>query len=267
VLDRHPDIGRILYIDADFAFFSSADSVLDEWGDGSVYLVGHRYPESLRDLERHGKFNVGILGFRNDAEGRRCLEDWRRRCNAWCYDRIEDGKYADQKYLDAWPNSFRGVVVSQHPGVNVAPWNRTLYRLGERDEVPYVDGHPLVCYHFHGLKLYRFGLVEPQPAHFGGKLDTDWIRLVYAPYLRQVSRAETHVGPGQKDDLRHRRRLSWTDLTIVGKKSQFLIFAGGRWREVPPSLLESLRLARRGASMLRNLARWLISRSTALGET
>ena len=78
-------------------------------------------PEALRGEEKYGKFNVGILGFRNDAEGLRCLRAWRAQCNAWCHDRIEDGKFADQKYLDTWPEAFRTLVVSEHPESAVLP--------------------------------------------------------------------------------------------------------------------------------------------------
>ena len=51
VLDRFPGIERIFYIDADFYFFSPATALLDDWGQGSIYLVAHRFPDSLRERE------------------------------------------------------------------------------------------------------------------------------------------------------------------------------------------------------------------------
>jgi hypothetical protein len=252
VLRHHSGIERVFYVDADLYFFSSAAAVLEEWGDGSVYIVDHRYPESLRGAEKYGRFNVGILGFRNDGEGRRCLEHWRRQCNAWCYDRLEDGKFADQKYLDAWPEAYRGVVVSGHPGVNVAPWNKSRYRLELREGVPCVNGRPIVCYHFHGVKLYRFGLVEPQPYTYGPKLDGDWIHWVYEPYLRELARAG-RPATGHNGDLRFRRPLSLGELTTRGARGQVLLRTGDRWLDIPASLMESVRLARRGAGRLRNI--------------
>jgi hypothetical protein len=252
ILGRHPEIERILYIDADCYFFSSAEAILDDWGDGSVYIVGHRYPESLRALEKYGKFNVGIIGFRNNAEGRLCLERWRSQCNDWCYDRIEAGKFADQKYLDAWPNSYSGTVVAQHVGVNVAPWNTMRYHLEERDGVPFGNEVPIVCYHFHSLKLYPLGLVVPQSPDYGTRLNRDWIRLIYTPYLRQISRMETAYGLGHQGDLRYGRPLSLSDLTTVGSQWQFLVHAASQCREVAPYLLETLRHFRRGAAAVRN---------------
>jgi hypothetical protein len=211
-------------------------------------------------VETYGKFNVGIVGFRNDAEGRRCLEQWREQCNAWCYDRLEDGRYADQKYLDAWPDQFQGVVVAQHLGVNVAPWNRVCYQLDERDGVPCVNGRPIVFYHFHGLKMYKFGLVVPQDIDYGTRLDGDWIRLVYAPYLQELGRVEEGARLGHHGDLRYRRGLSLAELTALGGKRQLLICLGRRSARVPSYLLERVRLARHGLALVRNGVRWLACR-------
>jgi len=266
ILNRHPEIERIFYIDADCYFFSSPDAILEDWGNGSIYIVGHRFPEPQSDGESYGKFNVGIVGFRNDVEGRRCLERWRQQCNAWCYDRIEDGKYADQKYLDAWPDQFQGVVVSQDPGVNVAPWNRVCYQLGERDGVPCGNNWPIVFYHFHGLKVYQFGLVAPQDVDYGTKLNRDWIRLVYAPYLRELMRIEKDAKLGHYGDMRFRRPLSLAEVATMGRKGQFLVCTGRHWREIPPHLLEALGVIRRGTGLVRNLIRWLGSRPAAVGD-
>jgi hypothetical protein len=254
VLDRFPGIERIFYIDADFYFFSPATALLDDWGQGSIYLVAHRFPDSLRERERFGKFNVGILGWRDDPEGRRCLSHWRQQCIAWCYDRLEDGRFADQKYLDEWPQRFGGVVVSQHSGVNVAPWNKERYVLQEINGLPCVNGQPIVCYHFHSVKLHRLGLVEPQVEDYGGSLSRAWIRLVYQPYLQELLQAEQATNISNGADLRTRRALSLLDVTARGPRAQLLLRVGDRWIEVPPCLLRPMRLLRRTAARLRDLA-------------
>jgi len=251
VLRQNPTLERVLYIDADLCFFSSAEAVLRDWGAGSVYIVSHRYPEGPTHDQQFGRFNVGIVGFRNDREGRRCLDDWRNNCNAWCYDRVEDGKFADQKYLDRWPETYGGVVVGRHPGVNVAPWNWRQYRLTVRDGVPHVNGHPLVCYHFHGLKHYGFGLVQPSEVGYG-RLTGEWIRAIYGPYLRQLALAEQQAGAGPLSELRARKRLSLLDIST---NRQLLVQIGQRYAEISPALTEPLRLARRGAARLRNVLR------------
>jgi hypothetical protein len=150
LLTRQPDISRITYVDADMLFFADPEPVLSamDTAAASVLITAHRFPPWLRHYERHGRFNVGLQSFRNDDVGRACLDEWRASCLAWCYDRLEEGRYADQKYLDAWPQRLgRSLLVLPHPGVNLAPWNWMNHRF-EFGEGLVVDGEPLVLFHF-----------------------------------------------------------------------------------------------------------------------
>ena len=152
LLAKRPEIDRVTYLDADLFFFGSPAPVFEEMdhANASVLVTEHRFPAALRHYEQHGKFNVGLLSFRNDDAGRACLDDWRARCLAWCHDRLEDGKYADQKYLDAWPALLgSALLVLAHAGVNFAPWNWARHRYAISDHgCEEVDGRPLVCFHF-----------------------------------------------------------------------------------------------------------------------
>ena len=113
LLTTHPEIERVTYLDADLFFFASPAPIFAamDAARASVLVTRHRFPSWLQHYERHGKFNVGVLVFRNDAIGRACLDDWRARCLAWCYDRVELDRYADQKYLDAWPHRVGGALL------------------------------------------------------------------------------------------------------------------------------------------------------------
>jgi len=148
----YPEIDIISYIDADMYLFSSIDPAYKEMGNASIFIVEHRFPPELEDRLIYGRFNVGYLSFRNDDEGRRCLDDWSRDCIAWCYDLVEGDKFADQKYLDKWENEYNGLCVSKNIGINTAPWNVSQYNIELREEQFLVNGTPLLIYHFHGLK-------------------------------------------------------------------------------------------------------------------
>ncbi|MDO8722362.1 MAG: hypothetical protein Q7J31_09050, partial [Syntrophales bacterium] len=121
VLNHWPEVNLITYLDADLFFFASPAPLFEELGAGSVAIIGHRFPPHLRDKERYGIYNVGWLSFRRDENGFVCLNWWRERCIDWCYDREEDGRFADQKYLDDWPSRFQNLIVLQHKGANLAP--------------------------------------------------------------------------------------------------------------------------------------------------
>src|SRR5712691_2882118 len=129
ILNNCPEVGIITYLDADFFFFADPAPVFDEIADHSIAIIGHRFPAQLRHREQYGIYNVGWLSFRRDEQAFSCLVWWRERCIEWCYDRCEDGRFADQKYLDDWPTRFQGVVVLNHQGVNLAPWNLANYKI------------------------------------------------------------------------------------------------------------------------------------------
>ncbi|MBL9214665.1 MAG: hypothetical protein JNG83_04235 [Opitutaceae bacterium] len=148
LLRSRPEIAALVYLDADLLFFADPAPIWEELGRGSVLLCAHGFPPFLAHYERHGIYNVGVLGWRRDAAGTACLDWWRERCLEWCRDELEPGRYADQKYLEQWPRLFPGVVVCAHPGVNLAPWNWLArdVRVGPRGVT--AAGAPLVVFHF-----------------------------------------------------------------------------------------------------------------------
>lgn len=185
ILQRNPHIDIISYLDADLYFFSDVEPVFSELGDASVAIHEHRFPPNLTFLQENGVFNVGWLTFRNDEKGLAVLRWWRDRCLEWCYARQEDGKMGDQGYLNDWPQRFDGVHVIRHLGVGVAPWNQEQYKFSANDACPYVDGAPVVFYHFHSFGVLQDGLVVPcfQPLY---KYSSDIINMFVVPYLEQL---------------------------------------------------------------------------------
>lgn len=153
VLATNPEIDLITYLDADLLFFSSPDPVFTEFASNSIMIIEHRFPAHLRYLEANGIYNVEMVAFRLDENGVECLTWWRERCLEWCFNRLEDGRLGDQKYLDDWPTRFAGVHVLRHLGAGVAPWNVEQYDVTEVDDRIMINGYPLVFYHFHQFYL------------------------------------------------------------------------------------------------------------------
>jgi hypothetical protein len=186
-------IDRLVYLDADLLVFSSPQPVWDELERGSVLFCSHRFPAFLAHYERHGHYNVGVLGWRRDASGLACLDWWRERCLEWCYDRIEPGRYADQKYLEEWPRLFAGVVGCGHPGVNLAPWNW----MNHRYEFPHggvrVDGQPLVIFHFARFRALRGGWWWQSGQLDYGVMPWTLRQALYGAYWRALGAAEKEI--------------------------------------------------------------------------
>jgi hypothetical protein len=230
LMQQHPEIELITYLDADLLFYSSPQPIFDELGDGSVLIVPHRFPESLRHLEIYGVYNVGLLAFRNDARGRAILDHWREQCLDWCYDRVEDGRFADQRYLDAWPGQ-PGVVVLQHPGAGLAPWNITRHRLELRLEPPRVDGRPLVFYHFQGVKAIRPRLWDVGLDWYGVR-DRMLRNRLYRPYIRELQAAArvvraAGVGGSTRAASARQQDYSWRQVAGRIRRGQVIVSLRG----------------------------------------
>jgi hypothetical protein len=143
-----PETGLLAYLDADLYFFADPAPVWTALGAGSVLVVAHRFPAGQDDAPRYGRFNVGVLVFRADLNGRACIEWWRARCLESCALAADGVRYGDQKYLDEWPRRFAGVVELAHAGVNVAPWNWAASRLELHAGAVRAGDAPLVVFHF-----------------------------------------------------------------------------------------------------------------------
>ena len=186
ILNRHPEVDRITYLDADLFFFSSLIPLYDEIGTHSIAIIEHRFPPHLRHSDIHGIYNVGWLSFKRDEHALACLQWWREQCLEWCYDRVEDGRFADQKYLDAWPDRFPGVVVLRHKGANVAPWNVSNYIVREDRGRIWVDEQPLIFFHFHGLKKVNAWLYNHNLGDYGVRISSSLLWSIYAPYISNL---------------------------------------------------------------------------------
>ena len=161
ILQQHPEVDTLVYVDADLLFFSSSEPIFEELGDRDVLIHEHRFPPAWQYLEAHGKYNVGLLCFKNTTKGRDIAKWWRDRCLEWCDAEVKDGKMGDQAYLNDWPERFPSVTVTKNIGVGVAPWNHDQYIFGGAGSTVTVDGKPVVFYHFHSFTFTLPELITP----------------------------------------------------------------------------------------------------------
>ena len=194
VLSIEPGIETITYLDADLKFFASPQVVFDELGSNSIGIVPHLFPPRLRSKEKYGRFNVGLVVFRNDATGRACLMRWRGQCLDWCYDRVEPDRYADQKYLDSWPDLYETVRVLENPGAVMGPWNFMRYEIVAVDGHLLVDGQELIFYHFAGFRAIRSWLFDLGLGGFG-RMPRATRLYLYRSYVQDI-REETEAIAG-----------------------------------------------------------------------
>ncbi len=225
VFAQSPDIDLVTYLDSDLFFYSSPQPIFDEFAERSIMLIEHRY-SSEREYQAaiSGRYNVGLLIFRRDANGLESLHWWRERCLEWCYARAEDGKFGDQKYLDDWTTRFDGVAVLQHPGVGVAPWNLTRFPVRQLDSQLLVRDQPLIFYHFHAFTIITLHLYESVTPTY--HFDPHQVDLIYKPYVLALRRAIRSVANVDSDfKFGYSRRGPRSLITAALSRRLMVLFA------------------------------------------
>lgn len=194
------DIEHCTYIDADMIFYSDPKVLHDELKEDSILLTEHRYTPAYDQSATSGVYCVQYITFRNDKNGLAALKWWRNACIDWCFNRLEEGKFGDQKYLDDWTTRFKGVHVLKHPGGGVAPWNVQQYDLVKglgQMHVRHIATDSislLVFFHFHGLRFYSGNMVSFTGA--GYALSNEVKRELFKPYASELFKIadELHSG-------------------------------------------------------------------------
>jgi hypothetical protein len=192
VLAKNPDCERVTYLDADLFFFSDPSELESEIAENSVAVIEHRFSPGNQRLYKFGRFNAGWFSVRNDDTGHRCIEWWRSHCLEWCHDYVEGDRYADQRYMDKMPALFNAAIVS-HIGANLAPWNIGNYTLTHIGGKVFVDGQPVIFFHFQGVKRLLGPFVETGLALYRQQLTSVARHALFAPYLEIWREAERKV--------------------------------------------------------------------------
>lgn len=192
VMQNHPEIDFLTYVDADLLFYSDVQPLFDEICDASIAIIEHRFSPRLQDREVNGRFCVEWNSFRRDEQGLACLSRWRQQCLEWCYYRLEDGKMGDQKYLDEWPTRYSKCHILMHPGAGIAPWNYEQYHFGKDTTGNItVQSTPLIFYHFHQFQLLENGKFDRLSAFYTSKCAEP--NAVYEAYEAELKKCISDV--------------------------------------------------------------------------
>jgi len=182
----------VTYLDADLMFFSDIKPIYDELGDKDILIHGHNFAPRFESYAKaSGIFNVGLISVRNSAQGMGCLTRWRAQNMEKCELDPDNGYCGDQKYLDEWPSLYSGLVILQHPGGGVAPWNAEAHEVTEEGGKVMIDGRPLIFYHFHALRVVvagNWGRWFAIPS-IGYDFSLAVRRLIYRPYIAALRKS------------------------------------------------------------------------------
>ena len=218
------------YLDADLYFFGDPETIVRELYDAGkdVLITGHNYTKKHERISKiTGIYCVQFMVFKNTVEGMTVLNWWRNACIDWCYNRIEDGKFGDQKYLDDWPSKFSCVHVCTLPGAGIAPWNAADYDVVGQPS----QGHPiqlvnrkkkvaceLIFFHFHKFRLFENKVIWI----LGYRLPKKFMSHVYTPYTHSCLAHYDYLHRFNQN-IRLPKKSSWLPCSFFSKTLFFLI--------------------------------------------
>lgn len=214
VLDKF-NTAHCTYIDADMYFYQDPSALLEEMGNHSVSIISHRYTPRYDQSKTSGTYCVQFMTFLNNEDGRKVLNWWREACLEWCYNRFEDGKFGDQKYLDDWNTRFAGIVKElKNEGGGMAPWNIERYEVyrkeGQLRATIKESGQdiPVIFIHFHQLKFLSGDRVDLCRY----VLTKNDIKTLYRPYVASLTEINNRLKkayPGKDYNATSTPKLSW----------------------------------------------------------
>lgn len=171
VFNSDETIEMVTYLDADLYFFSNPTNLLDEFyrSPCTALITPHYFNPIFDQVDSSGNYCVQFVSFKKSETEIR--ERWKTQCLKWCYNRHEDNKFGDQKYLDEWSTLYRNRILESQPNQFIAPWNAL-----------FQNNHKIVAYHFHGLRIINSNKVYLSSY----LLPNSIIRRFYKPYIQNL---------------------------------------------------------------------------------
>ncbi len=150
---------RVIYMDPDIYVYRRLNAVEDLLDQGaSIVLTPHLtgfLDDDLRptelDIMRSGVYNLGFIALNRHPQVDAFLPWWQKKLEFQAIVDPDAGLFTDQKWIDLVPGMFEDVRILRHPGYNVAYWNLKHRRVQLRKGDYWVNGEPLVFFHFSGI--------------------------------------------------------------------------------------------------------------------
>lgn len=168
LIARYVNTEVIIYFDPDIQIFDKLNLLEEYLKEDDILITPHiLHPIGVDDFSpsenlflNYGIYNLGFLALNpNGKNAINLLDWWEDKTLKIGFDRVKDGLFVDQLWINLAPIFFNKVKVLKEYGFNVAPWN-----LHERNSIHKVndkyvleDNSKLVFYHF---SSYNFAKPE-----------------------------------------------------------------------------------------------------------
>jgi len=189
VLKHNEAIDSILYVDSDTFLFSEPEVLFDSLKHNDILLTNHNFTHGFYHLyELKGKYNAGIVGFKNNKRAFRLLNWWEKNCIKWCYNQVIPNRFADQKYLETLGDKYLRTAKNASLGVNTAMWNMQDRIVMKKGDKTYINNDPLIIYHFSSFFIINEKEFDLWNCDYT-KPDVHITELIYIPYIKSIMNA------------------------------------------------------------------------------
>ena len=151
---------RLVYLDPDIQVYRPLTEVFTILDNGaSTVLTPHSLSPVLHNQRPNdktflqcGAYNLGFMALADTPQTRAALQWWQTCTEHGCVsNRLSEGLFADQKYIDLWPSYCADTHILRDPSYNVAYWNLDTRDIVAVDGGYQVAGRPLAFFHFSGI--------------------------------------------------------------------------------------------------------------------
>jgi len=162
IMKKETEAEEILYLDSDLYFYSPLSELPHLHKEYDILLTPHiiwpmkfdgKQPDEIAYLAT-GTYNGGFFSVKKNENSKRFMEWWCNRMRDYCYYKLTDGLFVDQKWLNLVPVFFDKVGLIKHPGYNISYWNLHERNITINNNGYIVNGSfPLVFFHYSSINL------------------------------------------------------------------------------------------------------------------
>lgn len=191
--NQYKDLSYLMYFDPDTFVFGNIADIEAEFIDGKEIILT---PHILTPIPLDGKmpnehlflnfgtYNLGFIGIKNPSNNISFFKWWGERTYNIGFDRVSEGLFVDQLWMNFTPIFYSNTVVSKNAGLNMGPWNLHERYLSKTSEQKWIVNKniELVFYHFSNYKFSKPEILASYYDRFGFDDRKDLIEL-YKDYL------------------------------------------------------------------------------------
>ena len=197
---------EVVYLDPDIELFAPIKPVFAALASGANFAITphitapaefKEFPDDI-GIMKAGIYNLGFIALNNSREARDFLQWWRRRLRYQCINQQDEGIFVDQKFVDLLPAFASNVAILRDRTLNVAYWNLDQRKLTQTDDGWFVDGEPLIFFHFSGIIPGQPQRLSKHTERFQDNLDPALQNIVnhYLDGLAQFKDDSVHTSYG-----------------------------------------------------------------------